>query len=214
MLEDWKTAPVDARTRAALGLLEAMTLRPQEVTSDLVSQGRAAGLDDGALRALAATSFQFNLMNRLADAFDFALPDARQKARMARMLDAMGRRMTGSKAGAPSVRGADGRLRPPELEEARVVLLRAPGVTPPLLRRQAASLVRAAWEEPAGGAASISDAWDPYLRTLARHAYRIVDEDMDALRAEGSPDEAIYEVTLVGSVTAALVGVEALFAAL
>ena len=44
--------------------------------------------------------------------------------------------------------------------------------------------------------------------------YRITDEDVDKLRDAGYTDEMIYELTMVGSIAAALIGLEKLYAAL
>ena len=74
VLEDWRTAPVSDRLRAALRLLEAMTLRPTDVTPDLMREIKAAGLNDGAIREAAYVGFLFNVLDRLADALDFTLP--------------------------------------------------------------------------------------------------------------------------------------------
>ena len=43
------------------------------------------------------------------------------------------------------------------------------------------------------------------------HAYRIVDEDIESLREQGYSDEMLYEITLVGAVGAALVGLESVY---
>ena len=53
-----------------------------------------------------------------------------------------------------------------------------------------------------------------YLKKLSLHAYRIVDEDIEALQSAGYSDEMIYEITIVGATGAALVGLEKLFQAL
>jgi len=50
-----------------------------------------------------------------------------------------------------------------------------------------------------------------YCEKLALHAYRITDEDVDALRAADYSDGEIYEITIVGSFGVALVGLEQLF---
>jgi alkylhydroperoxidase family enzyme len=74
VLEDWRTAPVSPRVRAALGFLETLTLRPSEVTPESVRHLRTAGLNDRAIREVIYVAFLFNMLDRLADAFDFPLP--------------------------------------------------------------------------------------------------------------------------------------------
>ena len=73
-LEDWRTAPIDERLRAALGFLEKLTLRPVEVSRTDVEALHAAGLNDQAIEEAIAVAAVFNVIDRLADAFDFKLP--------------------------------------------------------------------------------------------------------------------------------------------
>jgi alkylhydroperoxidase family enzyme len=73
-LEDWRTAPIDDRLRAALGFLEKLTLRPAELGRADVAMLRAAGCDDAAIEEAIAVATVFNVIDRLADAFDFRLP--------------------------------------------------------------------------------------------------------------------------------------------
>jgi alkylhydroperoxidase family enzyme len=74
VLADWRTAPVSDRLRAALQLLEALTLRPTEVNAQLMRELNTAGLSDTAIREATYVCFLFNVLDRLADALDFTLP--------------------------------------------------------------------------------------------------------------------------------------------
>ncbi len=47
----------------------------------------------------------------------------------------------------------------------------------------------------AGGAAPTHPALAPYLEKVKRHAYRITDEDVAALKAAGLDDDAIFHAT-------------------
>ena len=214
VLEDWTTADVPARTRAALRLLECMTRRPMEIDADFVRGLRTDGLDDPAIREAANIGAHYNLINRVADAFAFPIPDSKQKARLATMLNIAGKWVKGSYADTVWVRGADGRLRPTEVDIGREHLLSAAGKTEPALRRAVEAYVTARWRVERPEATPVPEELGPYLGKLARHAYRIVDEDIDALRNAGYSDEAIYEITLVGAFGASLVGLEQLFEAL
>lgn len=93
MLEDWHTAPIDARLRAALEFLEQLTLRPDEVTGENVRTARAAGVSDAALQQAIYVCFIFSTMDRLADALGFQLPDARTLKRYALIATTVGYRM-------------------------------------------------------------------------------------------------------------------------
>ena len=71
MLADWRTAPVEPPLRAMLGFLEAVTLRPGEVTRADAAAIRAAGVSDDAIEDALAVCACFNLIDRLADSFGF-----------------------------------------------------------------------------------------------------------------------------------------------
>ena len=94
MLADWRTAPLDERLRATLGFLEKVTLSPGDLVPEDVAPLRAAGLSDQAIREALYICFIFNVMDRLADAFDFYLPSAQGIRRNGRIAFALGYRMT------------------------------------------------------------------------------------------------------------------------
>lgn len=76
MLDDWRTAPVDARTRAMLGFLEKLTLTPDTLTPADVAPLKAVGLREAAIEDAIHVCTLFNVYVRLADAFGFHIPDA------------------------------------------------------------------------------------------------------------------------------------------
>jgi uncharacterized peroxidase-related enzyme len=76
VLQNWRTARMDERLRDVLGFLEKVTLTPSEVTRQDVSVLRSAGISDQAIEEALYVCFLFNVMDRLADAFDFDLPTA------------------------------------------------------------------------------------------------------------------------------------------
>jgi alkylhydroperoxidase family enzyme len=82
-LADWRTADIDSRLRAALAFLEKLTLTPREVSRTDVLATRAAGISDQALREAIYVCFMLSTMDRLADAFDFSIPDTRTLKRYA-----------------------------------------------------------------------------------------------------------------------------------
>ena len=43
------------------------------------------------------------------------------------------------------------------------------------------------------------------------NVYKIIDEDLEYIKGQGYSDEMIYEITLIGAVGAALVGLEAVY---
>lgn len=76
VLQDWRTAPVDERLRSMLGFLEKVTLTPADVVPEDVTKLHSTGVNDQAIEEALYVCFLFNVMDRLADAFDFELPTA------------------------------------------------------------------------------------------------------------------------------------------
>lgn len=85
-LDDWRTAPVDERVRAGLGLLERVTLSPETVTSDDIAPLRKAGLDDESIADALYVAFTFNVLDRVADALGWVPPQSERLQMMASML--------------------------------------------------------------------------------------------------------------------------------
>lgn len=74
MLQDWRSAPIDAKLRATLGFLEKLTLQPDAVRPADVAPLRATGLSDEAIEDAIHVCTLFNIYDRLADALDWYLP--------------------------------------------------------------------------------------------------------------------------------------------
>jgi alkylhydroperoxidase family enzyme len=98
-------------------------------------------------------------------------------------------------------------------------VLASPGDTPSALRR--AVLARAArlggGRDPAAGPASsegVPAALAAYVDKVARHAYKVTDEDLGALQRAGNSDDALFEVTVSAALGAALGRLERGLAAL
>ena len=86
VLDDWQTAPVDEKTKAMLGFLRKLTLEPFHVGTADIAPLRAAGLSDAAIEDAIHICANFNVINRLADAFGFELPNPRGLARSTEIL--------------------------------------------------------------------------------------------------------------------------------
>lgn len=85
-LADPETAPIPPRVRAMLRFLQRLTLEPEAVGADDVRALHAAGLDDAAIEEAVYVATCFNVIDRLADAFDFRPNDARGLRWVARIL--------------------------------------------------------------------------------------------------------------------------------
>jgi uncharacterized peroxidase-related enzyme len=86
VLDDWHTAPISAKLRATLGFLEKLTLTPGEVTPADVAPLRLAGVSDQAIADAVRVCALFNLIDRVADALNFAVPSPASFAQAAEML--------------------------------------------------------------------------------------------------------------------------------
>ena len=214
VLEDWRTADIPERTRAGLSLLECMTKHPQDLGADFIATIKEAGLDDEAIREAANIGFHYNLINRVADAFNYPVPKGKQTERLAALLNSAGKRIKGSPSNQIWVRGKDDRIRPPEVDIGRERIMTTSGKTASELRYGIDAFVTAQWEHHRKDVPPIPEELHLYLTKLALYAYRITDKDVNALREAGYQNETIYEITLVGSFAAALVGLEQVFAAL
>src|SRR5256884_8397297 len=79
-------------------------------------------------------------------------------------------------------------------------VLDAPGHTSSELRR--AALARAA--RPGVPGDGLAAPLGRYVDTVARHAYKLTDDDLTALRRAGSSEDAIFEITVSAALGAAL----------
>lgn len=74
MLDDYTTAPIDGKVRAALGLLEKMTLNSSLLGPEDVRAAMRAGVSKGAIQDAIEVAFLFNIYDRLADAMGWDVP--------------------------------------------------------------------------------------------------------------------------------------------
>ncbi len=86
MLADYKTAPIDEKLRATLGLLEKLTLTPDALGADDVRPVLALGVSRNAVRDAMYVAFLFNTYDRLADTLGWELPEARYYPKAGRFL--------------------------------------------------------------------------------------------------------------------------------
>jgi uncharacterized peroxidase-related enzyme len=73
VLDDWQTAPVSPGVKATLAFLEKLTLEPEGITCADAERVRAAGVSRQGIAEAIHVCALFNIINRLADAFDFDL---------------------------------------------------------------------------------------------------------------------------------------------
>lgn len=81
---------MNEKVRVTLGLLEKMTLTPLAVGSQDMLPLRAAGVSDRAIEEALAVCTIFNIINRLADAFEVSVPSDEDFVRAGEYLLARG----------------------------------------------------------------------------------------------------------------------------
>ncbi|MCG8416995.1 MAG: hypothetical protein MJE77_03500 [Proteobacteria bacterium] len=196
-----------------MSLVEALTLYPSDPMSAVLARSRIDGLDDVAIEDAANIAFHFNLMNRLADAFDFDLPGQGKVELLAQMLN-RAKSIASKKRPSPSWKqAADGRVRPIEIALVHEALLGTVGASSLDLR----CAVEAFTARLRGGVRPnlpVPEDLVPYLEKLSLHAYRITDEEVESLFALGYSKDAIFELTLAGAWGASIAALEHLYAEL
>ncbi len=86
MLDDYRSAPINEKLRAMLGLLETFTLRPDEMNATRVRAVLATGVTREAIREAFYVAFLFNTYDRLADTLGWELPAQQYYAKAGRFL--------------------------------------------------------------------------------------------------------------------------------
>ncbi len=81
VLDNWQTAPVSEKMKRTLHLLEKVTLRPSEVGPEDVTPLHAVGVSDAAIEDALTVCALFNVIDRMADALDVAIPSPEEFAR-------------------------------------------------------------------------------------------------------------------------------------
>ncbi len=74
VLDDYESAPVDARLRATLGFLKKMTLAHEALTPDDARAALAAGVTREALTEAMHVAYLFAVYDRLADTMGWDVP--------------------------------------------------------------------------------------------------------------------------------------------
>ena len=86
MLADYRSAPIDEKLRAMLGLLEKLTLVPDALSPADVRPVLALGVTREAVRDAFYVAYLFNTYDRLADTLGWELPTDRYYPKAGRFL--------------------------------------------------------------------------------------------------------------------------------
>ena len=176
-----------------------------------MSELLASGLTKEEIEEVASVGFQFNFINRVADAVDFPIPNQKQKERQAKVLSLMARFATGGTMPNPTwAKGEDGVIRPAELEIARNELLNYEGS----LDRDTRTAIEYLSAKLRGAERAEVDA-PPDLKklveTMTLSAFKIHDGMIEQLLDNGRTHHELFEVVLLGSFGAAVAAQERLF---
>ena len=93
VLEDLDTAPIEESLRVTLRFLDLVTRTPEAVSADDVRGVFAAGVTRSQLDDALAVCWCFNVIDRLADTFEFHVPEASAFEASAKMLLTRGYKM-------------------------------------------------------------------------------------------------------------------------
>lgn len=85
-LSDWRNAPLDVRQKAAFAYIEKLVGAPHELSADDIDSMRKAELSDKAIEEVAYVVYLFSVMDRLADTFDFDIPNGKHVGNTAKFL--------------------------------------------------------------------------------------------------------------------------------
>jgi alkylhydroperoxidase family enzyme len=206
-LTDWRTAAVDGRMRATLGLLEKLTLAPGEVAAEDLVELRAAGLSDRAILDAAYVCMGFNIITRIANALGFKVPPDEVFSRASRYLTFFGynvlsgfwargiyQQLVALLLVNKSAAGGGGAFDPYEkkLTLLRHSVLSEPGTLDPAVRWAICDGLEL--PEPLGA----------YVRKVVEHAHTVGDEDIAELHCAGYTDDQIFEATVSAALGAGL----------
>lgn len=197
--------PASARPEvtAVVALLEKVSRTPELVTPQDVDAVRLAGVADSAILEALHVNLIWNVVNRLANAFDFQLREGQLEAGT-RALHKYGYRFPGF------LTSGGQRPRLPETTDrhARMVadlrwsVLDSPARTDLAIRHAAAT------GDP------LPEPWKSYAATVRQKSYAVTDADVAVLKAAGHTEDEIFEITVAASVGAALRSLDAGVAAL
>ena len=94
-LENWRAAGFGARIEAIFTLMERLQTSAEPLRSTDLAEARVQGLTDAAIRDALQVWFLFDLINRLANAFGFAVLEEVSRRRTAAVLHRIGYNLPG-----------------------------------------------------------------------------------------------------------------------
>ena len=202
ILTDWRTAPISEKLRAVLCFIVQLTNAPERIGPHDIAALRELGLSHRAIIDATYICVGFNIINRIADAMDFKVPQTKVFVKGAWFTRRFGYRlMSGSfaeKNGGLVRLTENGTSIDPYESMMRCLqdsVFSGPG-TLDVSVRQAISL-----------GDQIGGALEQYVSKVVQRDYAGLDKCVSDLRLEGYSDDQIFEATVCGALAA---GVERL----
>ncbi|HSK76025.1 MAG TPA: hypothetical protein VLQ45_06175 [Thermoanaerobaculia bacterium] len=93
IIRDWRTAPVSDRLRATFTFIEKLTDFPDDVGPEDIHKLREHDLGDEEIEDAIYICVAFSIIDRLADAFDFEIPNKEQMRKTSKFLLRLGYRI-------------------------------------------------------------------------------------------------------------------------
>ncbi|HEU4713250.1 MAG TPA: hypothetical protein VFS76_16880 [Pyrinomonadaceae bacterium] len=183
-----------------MGLLEKITLSPDEIGPEDLDAIHRAGVSVRGLVDATYVCVGFNIIARIADALGFKVPSDELFVRAARLLRVFGYRrlsgfwMAGSSNGAMQMRETDPYAN--KLEQLRYAVLSGPGSLAPDIRQ---SISEGDYGSSPLGA---------FAKKVADHAFMVNDDDIRELHRAHYSDDQIFEAAVSAALGAGLYRLE------
>lgn len=215
LLENPQQAPIKAPLKAAFALAHAMTKTPQDgarIQASIHSL-QDLGVAPAAIEDAIAIAHHFNYINRVADTLDFPLPQDNGK-KLGRFLD-LAKKVVSTKKPTPyhTLCPDTGLQLPSELMQTKAALLHSVAGLAPSLRRNIEGYcanLRGSTREHT----QVPEPLQPLLNKIATDAYKVIDEDIQALKEQGYSENLIFELVICACFGAAMAPLETAYAAL
>jgi alkylhydroperoxidase family enzyme len=183
-----------AEVTAVLRLLETVTRTPDHASAHDVQRVRDAGVPDDAVVEALHVNLIWNVINRLAHAFNFELREGQLQAGT-RALHRFGYRFPSFLTGG---RGDTNRPAPTADRHGELVADLRHSVFDSVAETDQATRSAAATGDP------LPESWQLYAAKVRDQPSRVSDADVARLKADGHSEDEIFEITVAAAVGAAL----------
>lgn len=193
-----------------LGFLEKLTVSPGEIVPADVEMLLRQGLSEEAIADAIYVCVGFNIINRLADAFNVKIPPPGMFSRAAKFLlvagyqvlsglelESIRRQRFGNRQFNQIKSDNESATQKDKFDfyadiwrQLNESVFEGPAFLEPALRKAA------------GAGGEMPAIVGVYVKKVARHAYQIIDEDIDKLKEAGYSEEQIFEITVCAALGA------------